>query len=121
MNIGRLEIAKMISKKLEIPKDISMDMIEVFTEIVKRTLLNVNGVTLYGLGTFTPKVHAERMARDPQKNVPFLIPARAVPYFTPSRIFKQQMIDTLKVVKRDDGIIKKNKNINYTIVGSLEN
>jgi len=104
-NVNKGAVAKIIAEKLEIPYDVAMDMIDVYSDIVMTTLVNGGRVSILGFGAFYPDARAARQSRNPQTNEPCIIPARVLPKFIPCMRFKKQMIECLKV--KDEDLKKK--------------
>ena len=58
---------------------------------IKRALANGTHIEIRGFGTFKVRERRTRMARNPRTGEPVRVPARAVPVFKPSRLFKEEV------------------------------
>lgn len=64
-------------------KVINQTMVE-----IKKALYKGSNIYLRGFGTFTPKVRKAKMGRNISRGTQVLIPEHRVPYFKPSKEFK---------------------------------
>lgn len=60
---------------------------------VKDALREGRHIEIRGFGTFKVRQRRTRMARNPRTGDPVKVPARAVPVFKPSRLFKEEVGD----------------------------
>jgi len=63
-------------------------VIDGFLNAVKQALANDQHIEIRGFGTFKVKYRKPRTARNPRTGESVHVPARAVPVFKPSRLFK---------------------------------
>lgn len=63
-------------------------ILEASLDIISSALIAGESVQFLGFGTFEVRNRAPRVGRNPQANVPVNIPARKVPYFNPSKGFR---------------------------------
>lgn len=64
-------------------------VVDGFLNAVKRALANEDRIELRGFGTFEVRHRKARMARNPRTGEPVEVPARAVPNFRPSKLWKE--------------------------------
>jgi DNA-binding protein HU-beta len=83
------EVVTDISKRTGITKTDIMVVLEAFFEQVKSTLKNGEYIYIRGFGTFMIKKRAQKTGRDIKKNVAVAIPEQHIPFFKPSKRFKQ--------------------------------
>ena len=84
----RIEIEKEISGKTDIELRKVSTVIETFFTAVKEHLVNNDPVSLRGLGRFSLKSRAAKVARNIHKNIAVDIPAHNIPFFKPSKEFR---------------------------------
>lgn len=60
---------------------------------MKQALANENRIELRGFGTFEVRYRDARMARNPRTGDPVEVPARAVPVFRASKLWKEMVAD----------------------------
>ena len=88
-----MEITKLItciSQKTGIPKAQTAAVIDCMIDTITESLHKDEPVCLTGLGTFEMHTFAPRAARDLNTNTIMQIPARRLPVFRLSRVFKKQ-------------------------------
>lgn len=91
--MNKSELANRLAEQLNVSKKLAEDFIAAFEEIVTRTLLHGNEVTIAGFGTFSARQRKGRMGVNPQKpSEPITIPTVVVPKFKAGKALK----DTLK-------------------------
>ena len=66
-------------------------IIDAFLGAVKQALANGEHIEIRGFGTFKVRRRRPRLARNPRTGEPVRVPARAVPVFKPSRLFKDEV------------------------------
>jgi nucleoid DNA-binding protein len=66
-------------------------VIDAFLNAVKQALANDEHIEIRGFGTFKVRHRRPRMARNPRTGESVEVPARAVPVFKPSRLFKNEV------------------------------
>lgn len=64
-------------------------VVDGFLNAVKQTLANENRIELRGFGTFEVRHRDARTARNPRTGEPVDVPARAVPVFRASKLWKE--------------------------------
>ncbi|MFH1253245.1 MAG: HU family DNA-binding protein [Candidatus Uhrbacteria bacterium] len=90
--MNKAELALKISDKLNIPKKTAEEFIEVFEEIVTKTLMADNEVTIAGFGTFSAKIRAGRAGVNPQNPTEKIqIPSVRVPKFKAGKSLKDAL------------------------------
>ena len=66
-------------------------IIDAFLGAVKQALATGEHIEIRGFGTFKVRRRRPRLARNPRTGEPVRVPARAVPVFKPSRLFKDEV------------------------------
>jgi len=66
-------------------------VVDAFLNAIKRALADGTHIEIRGFGTFKVRERRTRMARNPRTGEPVRVPARAVPVFKPSRLFKEEV------------------------------
>ncbi len=66
-------------------------VIDAFLNATKRALADGKHIEIRGFGTFKVRRRRPRMARNPRTGAAVTVPARSVPVFKPSRLFKTQV------------------------------
>ena len=66
-------------------------VVEAFLNAVKQALANGDHIEIRGFGTFKVRERKPRMARNPRTGESVRVPARSVPVFKPSRLFKEEV------------------------------
>jgi len=106
MAITKADIAHDIFDHVKIPKRDSVELTELFFEVIAQTLENGEPVRISGFGNFEPARKKERPGRNPKTKEPVPISARFVVTYKPSQKVKEriEMIDpaTVEVSKRRD-------------------
>lgn len=91
--MNKAELANRIAEKLDVPKKLVEDFIAEFEEIITKTLVNGDEVTIAGFGTFSSRTRKGRIGVNPQNpSLPINIPSVLVPKFKAGKALK----DTLK-------------------------
>lgn len=68
-------------------------VVDAFLNAIKQAMANEEHIEIRGFGTFKVRRRKSRMARNPRTGQPVRVPARAVPVFKPSRLFKEHVAD----------------------------
>ena len=87
----KAEIVVAISDKIGVEKVDVHAVIEAFMKEVKGSLVNGETVFLRGFGSFNVKHRAKKTGRNISKNTTIIIPAHDVPAFKPSKVFVEQV------------------------------
>lgn len=66
-------------------------VVDAFLNAIKRAVSDGKHIEIRGFGTFKVRQRRTRMARNPRTGEPVSVPARAVPVFKPSRLFKDDV------------------------------
>jgi nucleoid DNA-binding protein len=77
-------------------------VIDAFLNAVKQALANDEHIEIRGFGTFKVRHRRPRMARNPRTGESVEVPARAVPVFKPSRLFKNEVDKTQEPAPESD-------------------
>lgn len=80
-----------IAKETGIDKITVQKIVEAFMETIKETLVKDRNVYLRGFGSFIVKKRASKIARNITKNTSILIPEHFIPFFKPSKSFKNEV------------------------------
>ena len=76
-------------------------VVDAFLNAIKQAIAEGEHIEIRGFGTFKVRERRTRMARNPRTGEPVRVPARAVPVFKPSRLFKE---DVAERHDEDDGV-----------------
>ena len=63
-------------------------VVDGFLNAIKQALASGQNIEIRRFGTFKVRIRKERLARNPRTGDPVPVPARAVPVFKPSRLFR---------------------------------
>lgn len=66
-------------------------VVEAFLNAVKQALAHGEHIEIRGFGTFKVRDRKPRLARNPRTGESVQVPARQVPVFKPSRLFKEEV------------------------------
>lgn len=66
-------------------------VVEAFLNAVKQALASGEHIEIRGFGTFKVRDRKPRLARNPRTGESVQVPARQVPVFKPSRLFKEEV------------------------------
>jgi len=66
-------------------------VVDAFLNSVKQALANGEHIEIRGFGTFKVRERRPRLARNPRTGESVRVPARLVPVFKPSRLFKAEV------------------------------
>jgi len=83
--MNKTQLSKVIGKQAGISLKDANNVIDVFTEAVKKELKAGGVVNLLGFGVFKNKVRSARVGRNPQTGESINIPAKTSPAFKPSK------------------------------------
>ena len=93
----KAEIVASISEKIGIEKIDVLAVVEAFMKEVKGSLGKNENVYLRGFGSFIVKERAEKTGRNISKNTTIIIPAHNIPAFKPSKVFVEQVKNSVEV------------------------
>ena len=93
----KAEIVASISEKIGIEKIDVLAVVEAFMNEVKNSLGKDENVYLRGFGSFIVKERAEKTGRNISKNTTIIIPAHNIPAFKPSKVFVEQVKNSVEV------------------------
>lgn len=88
-----------LSQRVGISKRDSEIVIDAVFEIITNTLETGSKVKVPNFGIFEVKARAARTGRNPKADTPVYIPAKKVPYFTPSKVLKSRVEESQKQYK----------------------
>ncbi|MCY3629567.1 MAG: integration host factor subunit beta [Bacteroidota bacterium] len=66
-------------------------VVDILLSSITEALEQGNSIEIRGFGTFKVHERKARMGRNPNTGEPVAVPARRVPVFTPSRIFRNRV------------------------------
>ena len=89
--MNRKDLARAISRKLDIAESDALKFIDSFEHIVRTTLSEGGEVCLIGFGRFHRKKHSARIGRNPHTGETMALPARYVPAFSPGKSLKETL------------------------------
>jgi len=72
-------------------------VVDAFLNAIKRAIADGEHIEIRGFGTFKVRERRTRMARNPRTGEPVKVPARAVPVFKPSKLFKEDVDENIDV------------------------
>ena len=87
----KAEIVNEISRQTGIEKSEVLKTLEAFMKTIKISVENNKNVYLRGFGSFEIKRRAAKTARNISKNTTLVIPAHNIPFFKPSKTFKDKV------------------------------
>ncbi len=92
----KADLINEVSKKTGIEKVIVKETVESFMDSIKDCLMNNTNVYLRKFGSFVVKKRAKKTARNISKNITLVIPEHFIPSFKPSKLFIQEVKDSVK-------------------------
>ncbi|MBT6013238.1 MAG: HU family DNA-binding protein [Flavobacteriales bacterium] len=92
----KAEIVSKISEKTGIEKTTTLAVVESLMAEIKDSIKNEESVFLRGFGTFLAKERKEKTGRNISKNTTIIIPAHHIPFFKPSKVFKNEVKNNIK-------------------------
>ena len=90
----KADIVNEISKVSGVEKAQVQQIVELFMESIKESMIKKNNVYLRGFGSFIIKKRAKKVARNISKNITIEIPAHDIPAFKPSKSFAVRVKET---------------------------
>jgi len=78
-------------------------VVDAFLNAIKRAIADGEHIEIRGFGTFKVRERRTRMARNPRTGEPVKVPARAVPVFKPSKLFKEDVDESIDVSEEREG------------------
>ena len=66
-------------------------VVDAFLNAIKKALADGQHIEIRGFGTFKVRSRRPRLARNPRTGASVRVPARQVPVFKPSRLFKAEI------------------------------
>ena len=74
----------------------TLKTLDALLETIEATVAGGDKVQLVGFGTFEPQHRAARTGRNPQTGEPIEIAEATLPKFTPSKLFKDRVVEAHK-------------------------
>ncbi len=90
----KADIVNEISKVSGVEKAQVQQIVELFMESIKDSMVKKNNVYLRGFGSFIIKKRAKKVARNISKNITIEIPEHDIPAFKPSKSFATKVKET---------------------------
>ncbi|MCX4359286.1 MAG: integration host factor subunit beta [Rikenellaceae bacterium] len=90
----KADIVNEISKVSGVEKAQVQQIVELFMESIKDSMIKKNNVYLRGFGSFIIKKRAKKVARNISKNITIEIPEHDIPAFKPSKSFAVKVKET---------------------------
>lgn len=90
----KADIVNEISKSSGVEKAQVQQIVELFMDSIKDSLVKKNNVYLRGFGSFIVKKRAQKVARNISKNITITIPEHDIPAFKPSKTFAVKVKET---------------------------
>jgi len=69
-------------------------LVDGFLNAIKQAMVEGENIEIRGFGTFKVRDRRPRLGRNPRTGEPVRVPARSVPVFKPSRLFKAEVEGT---------------------------
>jgi integration host factor subunit alpha len=88
----KADIVERVYEKADFNKTESLQVVDIFFELMKGTLAGGEDLKISGFGNFIVKHKADRRGRNPVTGEALTIEARSVLTFKPSPVLKQAMI-----------------------------
>ncbi|MCK5720837.1 MAG: HU family DNA-binding protein [Thiomargarita sp.] len=86
--MNKSELVQAVSEESSLNKTDSAKAVDAIMECIKNALVDGDGVTLIGFGTFSVRERAARQGRNPRTGEPLQIKAAIVPVFKPGKSLK---------------------------------
>jgi DNA-binding protein HU-beta len=97
--MNKAELIEAIASQVELSKTKILEVIDVLTETVTKTICDGEPVRITGFGTFEPRPRKSKAGVNPQTKQRIIVGSRVVPAFRPSAEFKEAVRRKLKVVE----------------------
>jgi DNA-binding protein HU-beta len=97
--MNKAELIEAIASQVELSKTKILEVIDVLTETVTKTICDGEPIRITGFGTFEPRPRRAKSAINPRTGERIPMGARVVPAFRPSSDFKEAVRKKLKVVE----------------------
>ena len=91
MAVTKADIVDFVSKRLEMPRRRSAEVVESMLEVVKKTLENGEDVLISGFGKFCVRDKNQRRGRNPQTGEDMILKPRRVVAFTCSGVLRDKL------------------------------
>jgi DNA-binding protein HU-beta len=97
--MNKAELIEAIASQVELSKTKILEVIDVLTETVTKTICDGEPVRITGFGTFEPRPRRAKSAINPRTGERIPMGARVVPAFRPGSDLKEAVRRKLKVVE----------------------
>lgn len=94
--MNKAELIHLIAEETGLTKAKIELVLNAFMKIVMFQVAQGVKVLLVGFGSFEARDRKERPGRNPQTNESIIIPATKVPYFSPGKMFKDEVLGVAK-------------------------
>ncbi|MFI8462031.1 HU family DNA-binding protein [Kitasatospora sp. NPDC085464] len=95
--MNKRQLSEEVARRMGVPLAVGNEAVTAVLDAIVRAVVAGEAVTLYGLGTFTRRAQAARMARNPQTGGRVAVPARHRVHFTPGLTFRRLVSDGQRV------------------------
>lgn len=92
--MNKADFVDLFSKKAKLPKSQAETMIDIFIELIQKSVSEGEEVKFVGFGTFDQANRRSRNGHNPKTGTSIVIPASKVPRFRPGKDFKE-LVKTL--------------------------
>ncbi|WP_054697989.1 HU family DNA-binding protein [Syntrophomonas palmitatica] len=89
--MNKSELIACIAEKTSYDQILVKNNIDVFLDIIQQELSKGGKVQITGFGTFESRQRKPKKGRNPQTGGELIIPFRIVPFFRPSKEFKEKI------------------------------
>jgi len=89
VTVTKADIVNKIAEATGLTKVETEAVVNGFISIIRDAMTNGDGIEIRGFGTFKIKEKKSRIARNPRTGEQIQIPPRFVPFFKPSKEFKE--------------------------------
>jgi DNA-binding protein HU-beta len=97
--MNKAELIEAVATQVGLSKTKILEVIDVLTETVTKTICDGEPVRITGFGTFEPRPRKSKAGVNPQTKQRIIVGSRVVPAFRPGSDFKEAVRKKLKVVE----------------------
>lgn len=91
--MNKAHLVSELAERMDIPQTASAEAVEHILDIIVRSVVEGEAVTIMGFGTFEARDRAPRTARNPHTGEPVPVPATRTPAFRPGNYFRSVVRD----------------------------
>jgi DNA-binding protein HU-beta len=89
--MNKSQLIDRIAQETQLTKTSVEEALNATMELIRKSVVKGDDVTLVGFGTFTRAKRRARVGRNPQTGAEISIPAASVPRFRPSKDFREAL------------------------------